>query len=73
MDDSICFALLETDILSKLQSLAFGTMNHIEAIRSNSRSEIAENELDLDHMFQMAEQIFGLLWPLMYDFKIQYS
>lgn len=48
-------------------------MNHIEAIRSNAKSEITENELDLDQSFQMSEQIFGLLWPLMYDFTTQYS
>lgn len=40
-------------------------MNRMELLRLNPEMEISENELDVEQIFQMAEQIFGLLWPLM--------
>ena len=39
-------------------------------MRSNPQMEVVQDELDIDQSFQMAEQIFGLLWPMMYTLQI---
>lgn len=43
----------------------------MESLSLDPEMQISENELDLKQVFQMAEQIFGLLWPLVYFSKIK--
>ena len=48
-------------------------MNWLQRLKSGEEINLSDNTLDLPQVFQLAEQIFGILWSFMYFFSIEYS